>query len=105
MEYRLLGTSGSAVSALALGTLTFGNETEEEDSFAQLDRFTEVGGSLIDTADLYVGGRSEEIIGPGPEMNWPATPGRDGGPAWHRAGVSRRSGPRPWRRARSSART
>jgi aryl-alcohol dehydrogenase-like predicted oxidoreductase len=63
MEYRLLGSSGSAVSALALGTLTFGNETDEKGSFAQLDRFTEAGGSLIDTADVYVGGRSEEIIG------------------------------------------
>ncbi|MBV9793899.1 MAG: aldo/keto reductase [Actinobacteria bacterium] len=63
MEYRLLGTSGAAVSALALGTLTFGQETDEAGSFAQLDRFTEVGGSLIDTADVYGGGRSEEIIG------------------------------------------
>jgi aryl-alcohol dehydrogenase-like predicted oxidoreductase len=63
MEYRLLGSSGLAVSALALGTLTFGQETDEEGSFAQLDRFTEAGGSLIDTADVYVGGRSEEIIG------------------------------------------
>ena len=63
MEYRLLGSSGAAVSALALGTLTFGAETDEEGSFAQLDRFTEVGGSLIDTADVYVDGRSEETIG------------------------------------------
>ena len=63
MEYRLLGSSGCAVSALALGTLTFGNETDEAGSAAQLDRFTEVGGSLIDTADVYADGRSEEIIG------------------------------------------
>ena len=63
MEYRLLGNSGCAVSALALGTLTFGTETAEAGSFAQLDRFTEVGGSLIDTADVYADGRSEEIIG------------------------------------------
>ena len=39
MEYRLLGLSGYAVSALALGTLTFSNETSEADSFAQLNRF------------------------------------------------------------------
>ncbi len=63
MEYRLLGSSGCAVSALALGALTFGNETDETGSFAQLDRFTEVGGSLVDTADVYADGRSEEIIG------------------------------------------
>src|SRR5690349_5665670 len=58
MEYRLLGLSGCAVSALALGTLTFGNETSEADSFAQLDRFVSAGGTLIDTADVYADGRS-----------------------------------------------
>jgi aryl-alcohol dehydrogenase-like predicted oxidoreductase len=63
MEYRLLGSSGCAVSALALGTLTFGNETDEAGAFGQLDRFTEAGGNLVDTADVYAGGRSEEIIG------------------------------------------
>jgi aryl-alcohol dehydrogenase-like predicted oxidoreductase len=63
MEYRLLGNSGCAVSALTLGALTFGNETDEAGSFAQLDRFTEVGGTLVDTADVYADGRSEEIIG------------------------------------------
>jgi len=63
MEYRLLGLSGCAVSALALGTLTFGNEASEADSFAQLDRFVSAGGTLIDTADVYADGRSEQIIG------------------------------------------
>jgi aryl-alcohol dehydrogenase-like predicted oxidoreductase len=63
MEYRLLGDSGCAVSALTLGALTFGNETDEAGSFAQLDRFAEVGGTLIDTADVYADGRSESIIG------------------------------------------
>ena len=52
MEYRLLGLSGCAVSALALGTLTFGNETSEADSCTQLDRFVSAGGTLIDTADV-----------------------------------------------------
>ncbi|HUY50055.1 MAG TPA: aldo/keto reductase [Streptosporangiaceae bacterium] len=74
MEYRLLGRSGCAVSALALGTLTFGNETDEAASFTQLDRFTEAGGTLVDTADVYADGRSEEIIG-----RWlAARPGRRG---------------------------
>ena len=63
MEYRLLGRTGCAVSALALGTLTFGNEASEADSFAQLDRFISAGGTLIDTADVYADGRSEQIIG------------------------------------------
>jgi aryl-alcohol dehydrogenase-like predicted oxidoreductase len=63
MEYRTLGRSGCAVSALALGTMTFGRETAERDSHAQLDRFLEVGGNLVDTADVYTDGASEEIIG------------------------------------------
>jgi aryl-alcohol dehydrogenase-like predicted oxidoreductase len=63
MEYRLLGSSGCAVSALALGTLTFGNETDQGMSFSQLDRFTEAGGTLVDSADVYADGRAEEIIG------------------------------------------
>jgi aryl-alcohol dehydrogenase-like predicted oxidoreductase len=63
MEYRNLGRSGSAVSTLALGTMTFGRETEEEDSHAQMDAFMAAGGTLIDTADVYSQGVSEEIVG------------------------------------------
>src|SRR4051794_22755700 len=63
MEYRNLGRSGCVVSTYALGTMTFGNETDEAGSHTQLDRFAEVGGSLIDTADVYTRGASESIIG------------------------------------------
>src|SRR6478752_1782832 len=63
MDYRTLGNSGCAVSTLALGTMTFGAEADEAASHAQLDRFAEAGGTLIDTADVYAGGTSEEIIG------------------------------------------
>src|SRR6478672_4271503 len=63
MDYRTLGNSGCAVSTLALGTMTFGAEADERASHAQLDRFVEAGGTLIDTADVYSAGRSEEIIG------------------------------------------
>src|SRR3954471_7721295 len=63
MEYRTLGRSGCAVSTLALGTMTFGAETDEASAHAQLDAFVAVGGTLIDTADVYGRGRSEEIIG------------------------------------------
>ena len=63
MEYRLLGSSGCAVSALALGTLTFGNETDEAGAFNQLDSFVAAGGTLLDSADVYADGRAEEIIG------------------------------------------
>jgi aryl-alcohol dehydrogenase-like predicted oxidoreductase len=63
VEYRTLGWSGCAVSALALGTMTFGAETDEQSAFRQLDMFVEAGGTLVDTADVYVGGTSEEILG------------------------------------------
>jgi aryl-alcohol dehydrogenase-like predicted oxidoreductase len=51
------------VSTLALGTMTFGAESDEDTSHAQLDVFVEAGGTLIDTADVYSTGVSEEIIG------------------------------------------
>jgi aryl-alcohol dehydrogenase-like predicted oxidoreductase len=63
MEYRNLGRSGCVVSSFALGTMTFGNETDQAGSHAQLDRFVAAGGTLIDTADVYTRGASETIIG------------------------------------------
>jgi aryl-alcohol dehydrogenase-like predicted oxidoreductase len=63
MDYRTLGRSGCAVSSLCLGTMTFGVETDEAGSHEQLDRFIEAGGTLVDTADVYGRGQSEEIIG------------------------------------------
>ena len=63
MRYRRLGNSGCAVSELCLGTMTFGNETDEAGSHEQLDVFLEAGGTLVDTADVYSAGVSEEIIG------------------------------------------
>ena len=63
MRYRLLGRSGCAVSELCLGTMTFGAETDEAGSHEQLDVFIDAGGTLVDTADVYSAGVSEEIIG------------------------------------------
>lgn len=63
MEHRPLGRSGCAVSSLALGTMTFGAETDEAGSHAQLDAFVAAGGDLIDTADVYSAGVSEQIVG------------------------------------------
>ncbi|MFL6675804.1 MAG: aldo/keto reductase [Massilia sp.] len=63
MKYRKLGNTGTAVSSLALGTMYFGGETPQEEAFAILDGFVEAGGNLIDTADIYVGNASEQIIG------------------------------------------
>src|SRR5690349_11579536 len=63
MLYRTLGHSGCAVSAFCLGTMTFGAESDEAVSHAQLDHFVEAGGTFVDTADVYARGQSEEIIG------------------------------------------
>jgi aryl-alcohol dehydrogenase (NADP+) len=63
MDYATLGRSGCAVSTYALGTMTFGTETDEPEAHRQLDRFIEAGGTLVDTADVYSAGASEEIIG------------------------------------------
>lgn len=63
MRYRRLGNSGTIVSNLALGTMTFGAATPEEGAFAQLDAYLAAGGTLVDTADVYVGGESERIVG------------------------------------------
>ena len=63
MDYRTLGRSGCAVSALCLGTMTFGAETDEPGAHEQLDHFAAAGGTLIDTADVYSHGVSEEILG------------------------------------------
>jgi aryl-alcohol dehydrogenase-like predicted oxidoreductase len=63
MEYRRLGPTGTIVSAHCLGTMTFGQESDEETAHAQLDLFVERGGNFVDTADVYSRGRSEAIIG------------------------------------------
>ncbi|TDX03080.1 aldo/keto reductase [Kribbella sp. VKM Ac-2566] len=63
MEYRTLGASGAVVSTYALGTMTFGNETDEAGAHEQLDRYVEAGGNFVDTADVYTAGVSEEIVG------------------------------------------
>jgi aryl-alcohol dehydrogenase-like predicted oxidoreductase len=63
MEMRPLGRTGISVSALCLGAMTFGNGADEATSIGLVDRFFEAGGNFVDTADVYAGGRSEEIVG------------------------------------------
>ncbi|WP_047865230.1 aldo/keto reductase [Rubrobacter aplysinae] len=63
MEYRRLGRTGLMVSELCLGTMTFGNEADEETSKGITDRFVEAGGNFVDTANVYSRGVSEEITG------------------------------------------
>jgi aryl-alcohol dehydrogenase-like predicted oxidoreductase len=71
MQTTELGTTGVQVSQLALGAMQMGNATPEDDSIRILDRYLDVGGSFIDTADCYEwwaargshGGQSEELLG------------------------------------------
>ena len=63
MDLRRLGSAGIRVSELCLGTMTFGTEADEETSRALVDRYLDAGGNFIDTADIYSGGASEEIVG------------------------------------------
>ena len=63
MKYTTLGSSGLAVSTLTLGTMTFGAETNIAEAHAQLDQYREAGGTMLETADVYSGGQSEEIVG------------------------------------------
>lgn len=65
MEYRVLGNTGLKISSFVLGTGTFGfwgNNTEKE-AAVMLDEALAGGINLIDTADVYSSGQSEEILG------------------------------------------
>lgn len=65
-RYRTLGRSGLVISPLALGTMTFGEPgwgVDAATAAAILDAYIEVGGNFIDTADVYAGGRGEEMLG------------------------------------------
>src|SRR4051812_16335544 len=63
MQQRPLGRSGLAVSRLALGTMTWGRDTDPDDAAAQLKFYLEAGGTTIDTADVYGDGDAEAVIG------------------------------------------
>lgn len=58
-----MGRSGLLVSRLALGTMTWGRDTDPDDAARQLRAFLDAGGTLVDTADRYADGESERILG------------------------------------------
>lgn len=79
MEYRPLGASDLQVSAICLGTMTFGRQNSEAEGHAQLDYALEKGINFFDTAEMYpvaaqaeTYGRTEEIVG-----SWLARQQRD----------------------------
>ncbi len=63
MDYRPLGRTGVRVSPLCLGTMNFGAATDEAASRRILDAALDAGINLVDTADVYNEGRSEEVVG------------------------------------------
>src|SRR5438477_6862149 len=67
MEYTNLGRTGLKVSRLCLGTMNFGPQTTEPDSYAIMDRALELGINFFDTANVYGWkkgeGITEQIIG------------------------------------------
>ena len=63
MQQRYLGRSGLRVSRLALGTLTWGRDTDAEEAATELVAFVDAGGTFVDTADVYNDGESERILG------------------------------------------
>lgn len=67
MQYKRLGNSGLLVTDIALGAMLFGGtgerETPEAESVRMVHQYIDMGGNHIDTANVYTGGRSEEIVG------------------------------------------
>jgi aryl-alcohol dehydrogenase-like predicted oxidoreductase len=65
MQYRTLGRTGVQVSSLVLGAMNFGaiGQTTQDEATAMVDAALEAGINLIDTADFYGGGGSEELVG------------------------------------------
>jgi len=63
MNYRNLGKSGLKVSQICLGTNNFGGQVSEETSIKIINKTLDCGINIIDTANTYTSGRSEEIIG------------------------------------------
>ncbi len=66
MKYRFLGKSGLLVSRITLGTMTFGVADwgcDEKEAEAIMKKYLDSGGNFLDCADVYAGGKAEEIIG------------------------------------------
>jgi aryl-alcohol dehydrogenase-like predicted oxidoreductase len=63
MKYNFLGNTGVKVSELCFGTMSFGGDADEETSTAMFNRCRDAGINFFDCANVYAGGRSEEILG------------------------------------------
>ncbi len=96
MDYRRLGRGGLKVSPICLGTMMFGDRTEEAEAARIIATAREAGINFIDTADAYGEGRSEEITGRAiaAERDWWVLATKLGNPMG--AGPNRRGLGRKW---------
>lgn len=69
MDYRPLGRTGAKVSPLCLGTMLFGDDTTEAESYAIVDRAIDAGINVFDTANVYGRGTSERVLGEALQRN------------------------------------
>ncbi len=70
----MLANSGHEVSTLALGTMTWGSDTDEPEARSQYKAYVDAGGTFIDTADSYAKGVSEELVGQIVSLHLPLLP-------------------------------
>ena len=70
MEYRQLGSTGMRVSVIGLGTNQFGGKVDQSGATEIVHTALDLGVNLIDTADVYTGGRSEETLGVALQGKW-----------------------------------
>ncbi len=63
MDYRTVGRTGVKVSNLCFGTMSFGDTADETESARMFERCLDMGINFFDSANVYAGGRSEEILG------------------------------------------
>lgn len=63
LEKKQLGGRGPEISRLCLGTMMFGDQTDEGEAKEMIARYAEAGGNFLDAADQYAGGASERIVG------------------------------------------
>ncbi len=70
MEYRQMGNTGVRVSAIGLGTNQFGGKVDQQGVDDIIAAAIDLGINLIDTADVYQGGRSEETLGVALRGRW-----------------------------------
>jgi aryl-alcohol dehydrogenase-like predicted oxidoreductase len=79
MRFKKLGRTGLKVSEICLGTMTYGDQVGETEAIRIMKKGLDAGVNFLDTADAYVEGRSEEIVGKSHRGDT-ARPGRLGSP-------------------------